>query len=47
MSVFMIIVIGLAFYSIAQNVEKSPKATVMPVKISEKPVVAKQKIVQR
>ena len=47
MSVFMLIVIALAFYSIAQNVGKSPKSVVMPVKVSEKPVVAKHKLLQR
>ncbi len=45
MSVFMLMVIAIGFYSITRNVEHAKKAAAVPV-IVNRPVVTKQKVLQ-
>ncbi|MCX6049880.1 MAG: hypothetical protein NT075_32675 [Chloroflexi bacterium] len=44
MSVFMLMVIAIGFYSITRNVEQAKKSVMTPVALPAKPVVVKQKV---
>jgi hypothetical protein len=44
MSVFMLMVIAIGFYSITRNVAQAKKSVTEPVVLSAKPVVVKQRV---